>query len=276
MEGLYEHMRDGDKLPACFRVQNNCCLPHFHSSMEFVYVIDGELNASLNGKPYTVKKGHILIPPSYALHYYHTASYSDSIILIVPLDFIACYNKIFSQKIFSDCLYADEVDDEIFHCMKKLESSEKAGNCLADANIARGYITIILTLLIERVGLVNIPDGQSRYLTRDILIYLQNNYLDPISLGQLASHFGYSKSRFSHIFNDSFGCPLKEYVNSLRCRYAVNLLIQGVPMIDVAMSSGFECIRTFYRSFRQCFGVTPTQYCSSYSGKDKDGPPVPF
>lgn len=275
MESLYEHSRDSDKYPVCWRTLNDRCMPHFHSSMEFVYVTDGELKASLNGKSYTVKKGQILISPSYTLHYYSTERYSDSIVLIVPLDFIAYYNKIFSQKVFSSWLCSDSADGEILHCMRKLEA-EGENDCIANANIARGYIYIILATLIDRVGLVDVPGGQNRYLTRDILVYLQNNYLGSVSLELLAAHFGYSKSRFSHIFNDSFGCSLKEYVNSLRCRHAAGLLVQGTPMIDVAMSSGFECIRTFYRRFKQCFGVTPTQYCSGYSGKDGNGSPVPF
>lgn len=269
MKSLYEHTRDSDRNPTCWRSTNDRCMPHFHSSMEFVYVMSGELKAFLNGKPYTVKSGQILISPSYTLHYYNTEQYSDSIVLVVPLDFISYYNKIFTKKIFSSFLCSDNADGEILHCMKQLVM-KKDSDHFANANIARGYIYIILALLIEKVGLTDLPDGQNRSLTRDILIYLQNHYLDAVSLELLASHFGYSKSRFSHIFNDSFGCSLKEYVNSLRCRHAAELLVQGTPMIDVAMSSGFECIRTFYRRFKQCFGVTPTQYCVSYSGRKEN------
>lgn len=269
MESLYEHTRDSDKYPACWKTTNDHCMPHFHSSMEFVYVINGELQAFLNGKPYTVTSGQILISPSYTLHYYNTERYSEAIVLVVPLDFIAYYNKLFSQKIFSRCLCSDDESGEILHCMKHLVSGSDSVHCehLKNANIARGYIYIILAMLIDRVGLEDIRGGQNRYLTRDILIYLQNHYLEDVTLESLALHFGYSKSRFSHIFNDSFGCSLKEYVNSLRCRRAADLLVHGTPMIDAAMSSGFECIRTFYRQFKQCFGTTPTQYCGSYAGK---------
>ena len=243
-------------------------MPHFHSSMEFVYVTDGELSATLNGKSYLVKKGQILISSSYTLHYYSTENYSDSIILIVPLDFMTYYNRVFTQKVFSNCLCSTDEDGEILHCMKKLEAAAK-NDRIINVDLAQGYIYIILATLIDRIGLIDIPDIQSRYLTRDILIYLQNHYLDSVTLESLASHFGYSTSRFSHIFNDSFGCSLKAYVNSLRCRHAANLLIQDMPMIDVAMNSGFECIRTFYRCFNQCYGMTPTQYCNSRTDEDK-------
>ncbi|HEX2985502.1 MAG TPA: AraC family transcriptional regulator [Caproiciproducens sp.] len=271
MWDMYEHTRDNYKYPTCWKTQNDVCSPHFHSSMEFVYMTDGKLNATLNGKPYSVEKGEILISSSYTLHSYQTENYSKAIILIVPLDFISYYNNLFSRKTFSDCTCTDDKDGEILHCMEMLiRRSENSPQNIT--NTDRGYIYIILSMLIERVGLVDIRNDQNRYLTRDILIYFQNNYRDPLVLEDLAVHFGYSKSRFSHIFNASFGCSIREYVNSLRCRYAANLLMQGTPMIDAAMSSGFETMRTFYRRFKDCYGMTPTQYCSNYAQKRLENP----
>lgn len=64
MQGIYEHERDSDKLPSCWRVSNDVCLSHFHSSIEFVYVIEGELKVTLNGIPYIIKKTSCLLYPA--------------------------------------------------------------------------------------------------------------------------------------------------------------------------------------------------------------------
>jgi len=264
MQGIYEHGRDNNQYPTCWHTENDGCMPHFHSSIEVVYVTDGELKAVLGGKTYTARKNQILISSSYTVHYYHTEDHSKSIILVVPLDFIPSYEKIFAKKAFARCVFEDDAaDSEILHCMEML--SRKDGQDLSlNANITKGYIYVILGLLVNQVGLVDIANDQSRHLTKDILIYLQNNYLESLSLESLALKFGYSKSRFSHVFNACFGCTITEYINTLRCRNAANLLIGETPMIDAAMSSGFESMRTFYRCFKRCFGVTPTQYCSEY------------
>lgn len=271
--GFYEHERDGYKFPSCWYVTNDACLPHFHSSIEFVYVTDGELKVTLNGVSSFVTKGQILVVSSYTVHYYETATSSEAIVLTVPLDFIPTYNKLLTQNDFTQNVYQDRFreDSEILHCMRIL-SENSVNNKKLSANVIKGYIYIIIGILIENIGLIHNKNDPNRNIAKDILIYLQDHYLSTVSLQQLAKDFGYSTSRFSHIFNSCFGCTIADYVNTLRCRHASGLLIDdSVPIINAAMGSGFNSMRTFYRSFRHCFGVTPSQYRDNYAKMQAEG-----
>ena len=81
---------------------------------------------------------------------------------------------------------------------------------------------------------------------------------DPITVSQVASHFGYSAGRFSHIFNERIGCSFTRYVNNLRCYRAKRLLADGsLPLIDVATACGFSSMRTFHRVYKAFTGETP-------------------
>lgn len=271
--GVYEHERDGYKFPSCWHVTNDACLPHFHSSIEFVYVTEGELKVTLNGVSSLIQKSQLLIVSSYTVHYYETMTSSEAIILIVPLDFIPTYNKMLAQNDFTQNVYqdVDREDSEILHCMEIL-SENKMNDKKLSMNIIKGYIYVIIGILIENVGLIHNRNDSNRNIAKDILVYLQDNYLSSVSLQQLAKDFGYSTSRFSHIFNSCFGCTIADYVNTLRCRHASGLLIDdSVPIISAAMGSGFNSMRTFYRSFKHCFGVTPSQYRDDYAKMRADG-----
>lgn len=273
MLGVYEHERDNDKFPSCWHVVNDVCPPHFHSSIEFVYVTGGELKVTLNGTSSFLRKGQMLIVSSYTVHFYETVTASEVMILIVPLDFIPAYNKILTQNNFTQTIYQDSFGEtsEILHCMKIL-SKQCVNSQKLSANMIKGYIYIIIGLLIENVGLTHDKNDTSRSTAKDILIYLQDHYLSPVSLQQLAKNFGYSASRFSHLFNSCFGCTIADYVNTLRCRHASGLLTDdSVPIINAAMGSGFNSMRTFYRSFRHCYGVTPSQYRDNYAKVQTDG-----
>lgn len=271
MQGIYELYRDNIQYPSCWFSNDNSCLPHFHSSIEIVYVTDGEFQATLNGKAYRVHKDQMLISSSYTIHYYSKIDHSDSIILIVPLDFIPSYSILLAQKVFAACIYdVKKPDSELLHCMQGILLQKKAGGNL---NIIRGYIYVLLGMLIERMELIDIDKDESRSLIKEVLIYLQNNYRKKLTLGTLAQTFGYSKSRFSHIFNARFGCGILEYIDTLRCRHAAVMISHSSSLIDSALNSGFESMRTFYRCFKRCFGITPSEYrdrvMSSRSGAGK-------
>ncbi len=267
MLGVYEHERDGYQYPSCWRAINNSCMPHFHSSVEFVYVTQGELRVSLNGVSSVVKANQLLMVSSYKAHRYETVSSSEAIILIVPLDFIPSYQKMLMQSDFKQSVYEDESPEnsELLHCMKILLRGHGNEHKLS-IPIVKGYTYVILGMLIEAVGLTVKKSESTRNIAKDILIYLQANYLSKVSLQELAQNFGYSPSRFSHIFNAYFSCTIADYVNSLRCRHAAGLLIdESGPIVNAAIASGFTSMRTFYRSFKHYFGVTPSSYRDNYA-----------
>lgn len=272
MNGTYEYSRAADRFPFCQRVGNNTCLPHFHGNLEIVYVTEGEMKATLNGRQTRVLANEALLVPSYTVHQFQTDQHSDTLLLIVPLDYIPAFKSIFKKKTFAATIYHDdEAKSELRHCLELLSR----GRHQPDSAVCRGYIQVIIGLLIDKVGLCDIAEDQTGELIRDILTYLEENFRSPLDLAALAQHFGYSKSRFSHIFNASFHCSITEYINTLRCRQAANLIIDGSPLLDAALQSGFENMRTFYRSFKLYFGATPTEYSAQMAtlGKQQPGRP---
>ena len=259
---LYEYNRDNEKNPVCWKSKNDNCMPHFHSSIEILYVTSGEIKATLNGQLYLVKQMDFLIVPSYTIHTYTTETASHSYVFTIPLDSIPSYKSTFSRKTFASLLAeSPATDKELKHCLDAIRTLSASENSFMLENIVSGYAYVFLGLIINHVGLMDIPNKKITSLAQDILIYLQDSYLNFMSLEDIANHFGYSKSRFSHIFNEYFGCKLVEYINGLRCRYALELLQNKKTTItEIALASGFDSSRTFYRAFQKSYGCTPSQY----------------
>lgn len=257
----YEYSRDANILPCCWKTTNDHCLPHFHSSIEIVYVSQGELTATLNGQVLLVQEKHFIVVPSHTIHHYETTAFSSSIVLVFPVDFIPSYKPIFRMKTFASYIaHNSKLHHEMLHCLNSILKSLEIETPPYHKNITKGYIYVLLGLLIDCTGLITIPNNKMTSLAQEILLYLQDHYLNPITLEDTSKYFGYSKSRFSHIFNEYFGCPLIRYINSLRCQHALELIKEKKNSItDIALASGFESTRTFYRAFHNCFGITPQQ-----------------
>ena len=57
-----------------------------------------------------------------------------------------------------------------------------------------------------------------------------------------------------------------DYLAAIRCRQAAQLLLESnMTMLDIALGVGFECLRTFYRAFKNCYQMTPTQYVKAHT-----------
>ncbi len=264
-DSSYEYMRDSKQTFNCWEVVNNKFWPHFHSSIELIYVTEGELKVTLNSQLYCLQENQIFIIPSYYIHSYDTDYYSKAYIAIIPLDSVPSYKTQLAKKTFVKPLIDNSPNtEELLHLFKTLSLYDANSNETITAGIRKGYSYALLGLLIKESGLTETESSRTISLAQEILIYLQDNYLKPLKLEEIAAHFGYSKSRFSHIFNEYFDCSLVDYINGLRSRHALKLLQDTNDTVtDIALSCGFDSTRTFYRAFYKAFGCTPGDYRNS-------------
>lgn len=272
MDGYYEHSRDVEKYPSCWHSVDNTCFPHFHSCVEITYVTEGEIDFVLNGHRGTAKARQVIAAPSYTVHYFSTPESSRSIVLTVPLDYVPSFRKLIARRTFRNLIWTDpDPESELLHGMEKLTELCTVHSDAPPELLTKGYLYTVLGILADRLGLTESQEGTDAFLARDILQYLDQNYRSDVTLEKLAARFGYSKSRFSHLFHAYFGCGIPEYVNTLRCRSAALLLTQeSASMTSAAMNSGFESMRTFYRCFKKSFGISPSEYLRERRGQEPD------
>ena len=112
---FYEHRRDGMESAHCCRGTNNQCMAHFHSSIELLYVEEGEITANLDGQSYQVKEGELLLASSYSVHTYRTEEGKSNrvVIMIIPLTSVPSLQKTLNKRAFSQVIYDAEGDNEL-------------------------------------------------------------------------------------------------------------------------------------------------------------------
>lgn len=99
--------------------------------------------------------------------------------------------------------------------------------------------------------------------------YRQND----LSLGGLAALLGVSIHQTSELLNVYVGASFYEYLNRFRLEYARKLLRDPEcqwRILDIAFESGFSNKNSFYRSFRETYGITPAAYRAALVGAELD------
>lgn len=112
-----------------------------------------------------------------------------------------------------------------------------------------------------RQGRLDRQQTNSLERVRQVLAHVTSHYFEPHSLEQTARMARLSPRRFSTLCRQVTGCSFAQYVSSLRVNQAQQRLQDSdLPVAAVAFEVGFEDVSTFYRAFKRCSGMTPTQF----------------
>ncbi len=90
--------------------------------------------------------------------------------------------------------------------------------------------------------------------------YIRTHYAENISLDELASLVGYSRSYLVRAFKKTFGMTPYAYLINCRVQRARHALRRGEKIVDVALETGFADQAHFQRIFKRLMAATPRQY----------------
>ena len=90
--------------------------------------------------------------------------------------------------------------------------------------------------------------------------YVEANLGSRITLEELARQLYVSESTVSQIFRRKMGVSVYRYVTQRRLIAAKTFIGQGLPLEEVAERVGFGDYSSFYRAFRQEYGISPRQF----------------
>ena len=236
----------------------NTCTPHFHRQMEILYVVSGENLVTVNDTTLVLSAGQMSVADSFDVHSYQSKG-DLSICMIIPYAFMQSFiNQKNGRCLSKNFLLEPSVTRKFKSLIDILYE-----NWSPEANLFnQGIMTAILGFLLKHIPLVENTRSQSQDLIIRILQYIEENFKNDISLESVAKNFGYNKYYFSKLFNTYLHCHFNEYINMARAKYAIRLMNErkDMPVLHAVLDSGFPSIPTFYRFFKQHYGMSPSEW----------------
>ena len=106
--------------------------------------------------------------------------------------------------------------------------------------------------------------------------YLGEHFQQKLYLEDLAKRAGMSRTSLERHFQAALGTSPILYLRALRLRRAAELLLSTrLDLKEIAGQSGFSRMPYFFKSFRDCYGVTPQEYRTSGKKPSNTGRPLP-
>ena len=247
---------------------------HYHNAYEISFYLESENEMFVHDSKYHLLPNHIVFIPPYTNQcvFYKTGTKYSRYILSFEYDYIA------------GLLYAAEgyyLLDILNHCKpsiislnivekskmevifaKLLTTYQAQKKNKSEANKLRTKL-LIATSLIEIMHLFTINNNDEKNALSDdyvisIITYINQNYMNPVTLDLLAAELFISSSSACHKFKETTGITIIEYLNNTRIKQAINMLRKKECSItEVCFSCGFNNLQHFYRVFRKQTNTTP-------------------
>ena len=243
---------------------------HFHEYYVIGFIESGHRYLSCKNKEYTVEPGDLLL---FNPGDNHTCRQCDD----KPLDY-RCINiqqepmnnAVFeiTGQVYLPCFSQQVVfHSELVPLLKELHlmimQEEKDFR-------KEELFYFLLEQLIEEYTDRDVPLLKSEKSTKikTICEFLEQNYMNKITLDDLSSLAGLSKYYLLHFFTKQKGISPYSYLEAIRIDKAKKLLAQGVSPIDVALQTGFSDQSHFSNFFKRFIGLTPKQYINIFKNID--------
>lgn len=221
---------------------------HFHEGVELVAIVRGEVNAYCFTQKETIHEGEIFFADSFACHHYDALSPNClAIVIVLSREYTKLFRELYAGKTFPAYMKDREKNKEIISLMRVwLEDKKKSFL----RNV--GYCNLLFSKITEAYSLIDYEEKKDKNISIKLLQYINDHYLEDVSLTKVAASLGYSKEYCSKIFYEAVGMCFRDYLNFLRIRQANEYIStkrqHKMTTTEIAYQCGFKSMATFYRA----------------------------
>lgn len=232
--------------------------PHIHSHLELIYMEEGSCMTTVDYQNFLIEKGDLFLSFPNQIHSYHDRSAVSGYLLIFSPDVCRELREVFQKKTPRSPIIRSSLLPSGLHERLEFIRSRNQSETYYGEIAAKGYLLALLAELLPLMDLVDSPAHHDSI--KNVLTYCSENYLNPLTLEQVAKELHLNKYYISHIFKERIKISFVDFINSLRVEHACTLLEQGCNITEIAFASGFSSIRTFNRVFAQNMDMAPRDY----------------
>ena len=243
---------------------------HSHSHFELYFLEKGTRQMLFSDRLIEIKQNDLVIIPPYIMHKTEGGACIRTNVNIAPENLSSfeynvlmdCYKKTVLPLSSNDANEIKKIVAEALHyATMNIHNSDFT-------NIKQSLVHYLIFLLYKQVSLPSLPTVQANTsvppLVLQILAYINENYMNEVSLVQLSKKFYVSTVTICRQFKKYVHSTIGEYLMDLRLNKAKELLASDKKkkksMDEIAMLCGFSSANYFSLIFKQQIGIAPSTY----------------
>lgn len=151
-------------------------------------------------------------------------------------------------------------DAELFYRLRRLhqQSEKNAFSMELEGGFLNWFVDLMHRYALTPLELVSYKWApQAVQQARD---YIEAHYARQITLSELSNAVHITPYHLTRLFGKHIGIPPHRYLENVRIRHAEHLLQEGMPIVEVALRTGFAGQSHLTRTFKRFIGTTPGSF----------------
>ena len=262
----------------CTLTHNIGCELHSHANCEFVLLLMGTAENTVDSIPYQANVGDVLFISHHSTHsikatstpYQHRDVYisEDRLKEVCEKYYSLDFYKYLTRK---NAFVKIPVDFSQFKNistrLQELETLYTLFPKKQDQNVIR---SCIFSIIMQFLGIAyedyhfNKDEAYSLNWMLNFITHIQKPEVFTKPIQDIIASSNYSHSHFCYAFKQQYHRTFKSYINELRINYAISLLQNTMmSVLDISLICGYSNPSHFSQLFKKQTGVSPLHYRKS-------------
>lgn len=255
---------------------SNSFMWHCHPEIEITYVKEGSMHYRINNRSFHLKEGDIIFCNSNALHSGEMENQEDCSYIPITFDPKLIYG-FFQSTICTR--YVDPVIQNLAVCALHIDYSEKWHETFRDRMLEvisldkkkpdfyeldiSIRMQLLWRLLVEHLPhqpVSTTSDFTEYERIRRILSYIEQNYMNQITLDDISEHIHLCESECTRLFKRHMNTTLFSFLQEYRIERSLEYLNTKESISNIAEKTGFSDSNYYTKVFSKIKGCSPREY----------------
>lgn len=243
---------------------------HWHSDIEMIAVLSGQMLYNVNGRIITLNEGEGILVNTKQFHYGFSKSKTECdfiCILFHPL--ILCSTKMFEAEFVKPILNSEAScwhlspkipwQGEILKHIRYIFDKKADKTALL---FMQGSLCLLWNELVLHTDGVDEKRSESKLTTlKNMIAYIHSHYNEKVTLADIAAAGHISKRTCGNIFLEYQNKTPIEFLVDYRLRKSIELMkTTDMTILEISLAVGFSGASYYAETFRKHFGKSPFEY----------------
>ncbi|MCR5526904.1 MAG: AraC family transcriptional regulator [Lachnospiraceae bacterium] len=255
---------------------------HHHNAIEIIRCIENGYTVTAGQITYSMNQGDILIIPPHMLHHLLGGVKGSRFIMLIdpaPMYNFHDYQLIAPLMKHAVLITPDknpELHNEVTKYLEKSSEYYFNHDSMWEFYTYSCIMSACAAIYHDQLSFSNDESSGKSYPKLDpnkfasLLSYINDHYMEDITLEFAAKYVGFSKFHFTRLFKLYSGMTFHDYLIHCRIQAAEELLSSNVSVTETAFRTGFHSPYVFSRTFRKETGISPSKYHNYSSSPFRD------